>query len=102
MRTTLRTVDFVEVLERELQLARQALDAVTEVALSKRREFVEKRLDDGRVDDDHEKLETKPLHKLGVKMIMSSRAFRIEGDRKNVQKCHEPRNKAITSPFEDV
>ena len=75
MRTTLRAIDFVKVLERELQLAREALNAIPELAFSTRRELVEERLDDGRVDDDHEKLEAEPLHKLGVNMDMSLRAL---------------------------
>ncbi len=60
MRTSLRTVDLVKVLERELELRRERLDASPELALWERREFVEEGLDDSWIKDYHRKLEDKP------------------------------------------
>lgn len=51
VRTPLGPIDNVEVLERELELARQSFDAVTKLALWQRRELVEQRLNEGRVDE---------------------------------------------------
>ena len=46
VRATLGTVDFVEVCERELELAGKAFDALAKLAIGKRRQLVEERLDD--------------------------------------------------------
>lgn len=59
MRATLRTVDFVEMLQWELELGCECLDTSTELACWKRREFVEKRLNDCWVKDDHRELKDK-------------------------------------------
>jgi len=59
MRATLRTVDFVEMLQWELELGCECLDTSTELAFWKRREFVEKRLNYCRVQDDHRELKDK-------------------------------------------
>ena len=58
---TLRSVDLVQVLERELELGREGLDAGAEVAFGEGREFVEQRLDDGGIEDDHGHLEGEPV-----------------------------------------
>ena len=63
VRRALRAVDLVQVLERELELGREPLDAGAEVALGERRELVEQRLDDGRVEHDHRQLEDQPVRK---------------------------------------
>ena len=60
VRTTLRTVDLVEVFKRELQPRRELLDTCAELAFWKRREFVEKRLNYCWVEDNHRNLEDKP------------------------------------------
>ena len=59
MRATLRTVDFVQMLQWELELGCECLDTGTELALWERREFVEKRLNYCRVKYDHRKLKDK-------------------------------------------
>lgn len=54
----LRAVDLVEVLQRELEFRGESLDACAQFALGEGRQFVEQRLDDGRVQDDHGELES--------------------------------------------
>lgn len=53
VRTALRTVDFVQVLEREVELHSEFLNTRAELASRKRRELVEERLDDSGVQDHH-------------------------------------------------
>jgi hypothetical protein len=60
MGASLRAIDLVKVLERELELRRERLDASPEVAFWERREFVEEGLDNSWVKDYHRKLEDKP------------------------------------------
>ena len=60
MGTPLRAVDLVKVLERELELRCERLNASPELALWERRQFVEEGLDDGWIKDYHRKLEDKP------------------------------------------
>ena len=60
MGTSFRAVDLVKVLERELELGCERLDARSELALWERRQFVEEGLDDGWIKDYHRKLEDKP------------------------------------------
>jgi hypothetical protein len=59
MGTSLRAVDLVKVLKRELELGCERLDASPEFAMWKGREFVEERLDDSWIKDYHRKLEGK-------------------------------------------
>ena len=47
-------------LQRELELGCESLDARAQVTLSEGRELVEERLDDGRIEDDHGHLEGQP------------------------------------------
>ena len=60
MGASLRAVDLVKVLERELELRRERLDASPEIAFRERRQFVEEGLDNSWVKDYHRKLEDKP------------------------------------------
>ncbi len=60
MRTTLRTVDLVEMFKRELQLRREQLDTSAELAFWERREFVEERLNYCWVENNHRNLEENP------------------------------------------
>jgi hypothetical protein len=53
MRATLGTVDLIEVFQWELEFRCECLDTSAEFALRERREFVEKRLNYCRVNDDH-------------------------------------------------
>ena len=57
MRATLRAVDFVQVLEREVKLRGKVLDTQAQLSAGERRKLVEERLDDGRVQNDHHHLE---------------------------------------------
>jgi len=59
MRTSLRAVDLVKVLKRELELGCEDLDASPEFAMWEGREFVEEGLDDSWIKDYHRKLEDK-------------------------------------------
>lgn len=60
MRATLRPVNLVQVLQRELQLGRERLDAVAQFTLGQGRKLVEQGLDDRGIDDDHDDLERQP------------------------------------------
>ena len=62
MGAALRTVDFIQMLEREVQLRSEALDSFLKVAFREWRQLVEERLDDGRIDKDHQNLEGEPVH----------------------------------------
>ena len=64
-------------LERELELSRERLDARPEVARGERGELVEQGLDDGRVEHDHAHLEDE-------------------------EEGHEPGDKSVASPLENV
>lgn len=57
VRTPFRAVDFVQVLQRELQLPGKGLDPGPQIALGQRRELVEQGLYHRGVDHDHEELE---------------------------------------------
>ena len=60
MRAALGTVDLIQVLEGELQLGSQAFNPGPKVAHRERRQLVEERLNDSRVDEDHQDLEGEP------------------------------------------
>ena len=47
--------------QRELELARKTFDSDTKFAIGKRGQLVEKGLDNGRVKDNHDKLEADPV-----------------------------------------
>ena len=63
-------------LERELQLPRERLDARPKIARGERSELVEQGLDDGRVEDDHAHLEDE-------------------------EEGHEPGDESVSGPLED-
>ena len=94
MRATLRTVDFVEMLQRELELGCKCLDTSTELAFREGRELVEKRLNYRRVKDDHRKLKDKSGEEVS------------HGDKMGVgggsQKHHDPGYETVTGPLEDI
>lgn len=59
MGAALRAVDLVEMSKREFQLPSQGFDAGPELACRQRGELVKERLNDHRIDDDHDHLESK-------------------------------------------
>ena len=58
VRTALGPVDLVQMLQWELELVREGLNACAQLALRERREFVEERLDERGVNEDHDDLES--------------------------------------------
>ena len=59
MGTSLRAVDLVKVLKRELELGRERFDASPDFAMWEGREFIEEGLYDSWIKDYHRKLEDK-------------------------------------------
>jgi len=62
VRAALGTVDLIQVLKGELQLGSQTLDPLSKIAFREWRQLVEERLNDSRVDKDHQNLEGEPGH----------------------------------------
>lgn len=60
MRAALGTVDFIQMLEGELELGSQTFDPFLKVAFREWGQLVEEWLDNGRVDKDHQDLEGEP------------------------------------------
>jgi len=60
MRAAFRAIDFIEVLQGELEFSSQSLSAGAQLARTERRELVKQRLDHGWVEDDHGHLEGQP------------------------------------------
>lgn len=50
MRTALGAIDLIQMLKGELELGSQTFDPFSKVALGERRQLIEERLDDSRVD----------------------------------------------------
>lgn len=59
MGASLRAVDLIKVLKRELKLGCERFDASLDFAMWEGREFIEEGLDDGWIKDYHRKLEDK-------------------------------------------
>lgn len=95
MRTALGTIDLIQVLKGELELGGQTFDPCSKVPFGKRRQLVEKRLNDSRIDKDHQNLEGKPGRwRFSFKATACSNWT-------GSQKRHQKRNEAVTSPLED-
>lgn len=60
MGAALRTVDLIEMLQRELELPGQRFDSGSQFTIAQGCELVEQRLNDGGVKDDHDELERYP------------------------------------------
>lgn len=99
MRAALRAVDLVQVLERELEARGERLDARAELARGERRELVEQRLDERRVDHHHRQLERKPCIPVSI-LIVRYRSVRGE-TRGDSHEGHEPGHEAVAGPLED-
>jgi len=77
VRAALGTINLVQVLERELELRSQTFNPFPKAAFREWRQFVEEWLNNSRVDEDHQDLERE-------------------------QERHQERNKAVTSPLENL
>ena len=95
MRTALGTIDLIQVLKGELELGGQTFDPCSKVPLRKWRQLVEKRLNDGRVDKDHQDLEGKP-----GRWYFSFKTTACS-NWTGLQERHQKRNEAVTSPLEN-
>ena len=82
-------------LERELELGRERLDASPEFPIWERREFVEEGLDDSWIKDYHRKLEGKPGKRIEKITLGLERC-------RNLQEHHDPGHEAVASPLKDV
>jgi hypothetical protein len=63
VRASLRAINLVKMLERELELLRKFVDPALQLAILERGKLIEKWLDDGRVEDNHGQLERDPILK---------------------------------------
>jgi hypothetical protein len=80
-------------LQGKFKLGGQSLYAGSEISLRKGRELVEEGLDDGWVEENHDDLECEPEGGISVKR---------EAPCINSQERHQPGNKTIACPLEDV
>lgn len=80
-------------LEGELEFARQRLNPVSQLAIRKSGEFVEQRLDHGRVQDHHGQLENNPVQ--GERYVLRRQV-------RGLHEAHQPWYKSVSGPLEYV
>jgi hypothetical protein len=78
--TSLAAVDLVKVGERKVETLAEGDDLVSDLAVRKRDEFIEQRLNDGREDSGNEELEDDPIHREVVGSACPLEQFEMQGD----------------------
>jgi hypothetical protein len=95
VRTALGTIDLIQMLEGELELGGQTFDPFSKVPFREWRQLVEERLNDSRVDKDHQDLEGKP-----GRWCFSFKTT-VCSNRTGLQERHQKRNETVASPLKD-